>query len=108
MRREMSCLRADAPDQHVDRQGARALTTNNQPGGLDFVRRICSLTRDGRTTAPPDVVKMPRAHEQIRARHGNAATANAVQSGHIRGETLTRNSPTLVTEEFVTPAEQVD
>jgi hypothetical protein len=35
-------------------------------------------------------------------------TMNALRPAFFRGETLTRNSPTLVTEEFVTPAEQVD
>jgi hypothetical protein len=33
---------------------------------------------------------------------------NAFRPAFFRGETLTRNSPTLVTEEFVTPAEPVD
>jgi amino acid transporter len=35
-------------------------------------------------------------------------TMNAFRPAFFRGETLTRNSPTLVTEEFVTPAEPVE
>ncbi len=34
-------------------------------------------------------------------------TMNAFRPAFFRGQTLTRNSPTLVTEEFVTPPEQV-
>ena len=35
-------------------------------------------------------------------------TMNALRPAFFRGETLTRDSPTLVTEEFVTPADPVD
>jgi hypothetical protein len=35
-------------------------------------------------------------------------TMNAFRPAFFRGETLTRNSPTLVTEEFVNPAEPVN
>jgi hypothetical protein len=33
-------------------------------------------------------------------------TMNALRPAFFRGETLTRNSPTLVTEEFVAPTDQ--